>query len=229
MNDDLAHLRASPDADRAAFEVSQHADGTLDPARRGEVAEALRDDPDLRAMRDDFAAIDRLLRRTPDPAVLDRVCGDVRSRVMATVLADDAGPIPMPTPAAKPAGRRWLPTALAAAAALAVGISIGLLNQRDAAAPAVAVEPGLAVEGPALATAAPASVVEVAGPALAPAGPGTLEVAGIAPPAAAYSPGELTADGTEIVRSPFPDYAELFNASVVVERPSRVVVAAAAD
>ena len=243
MADELYQLNGTTAADpreRAAFAVSQHVDGTLDPLRRAEVADRLADDRDLAAMRDDFAALDRLLRREPPADVLDRLCGDVRGRVMSVVLADDeAAPLPMPTevPATR---RRWLPTAVAAAAALAVGVSIGLLNNiaGDDADVAVDPAPRLDVAGPAVVAQAPPAdpaALTVAGPAVASAdgdGP-TLSVFGLGGDdlTAIYSPESMPTeaggiDGTEVVRSPFPDYAAIYNASVVVERPARVVVAA---
>ena len=242
MADELYQLNGTTAADpreRAAFAVSQHIDGTLDPHRRAEVADLLADDRDLAALRDDFAALDRLLRREPPADVLDRLCGDVNTRVMSVVLADDeAGPMPMPTERAT-TRRRWLPTALAAAAALAIGVSIGVFNGRGGDAEIAAdPEPRLDVAGPEVVAKGPPAdpaALTVAGPAVASATADepTLSVFGLGGDdlTAIYSPESMPTetggiDGTEIVRSPFPDYAAIYNASVVVERPTRVVVAA---
>jgi hypothetical protein len=107
---------------------------------------------------------------------------------------------------------------------LALGVTIGVWNSPEPAPP-LAEEPRMEVQGPTVlsmpAFAGVTPTIDIAGPDRpAPAGEIAIDVFGLPTP-----PPAALADGEERIESPFPDYASIFNANVVVERPSRVVVA----
>lgn len=237
--------------ERLEFEVSQLADGSLDPSRRAAVEAALAEDDELAALYAEFIGLQEVLTRAPDDAVLDRMAPELTADVMAVVRADaqDDGGAPMVlTPMASRDStwwRRWGMTAVAAAAALAVGLSFSLpyiggtggtgidenvtnVTQTSGATAEASVtpDPVLNVSGPALAALpeAPATETTVGGGQQQ----AILSVAGVseADLAAAYAPQSVPTEGPEsVISTSFPDYAAVYNAAVVVERPSRVSIA----
>ncbi len=230
------------------FEVSQLVDGTLDPRRRPAVEAALAQDSALAALRDELVAVDTMFHRTPVPAELDRASKSVVSGVMAAVHADVANDeVVAAVPGSSSASwwRTWGMTAAAAAAALAVGVSIGVYNgtrpntptdtintvaqtDGDATRSPLNEEPSiLRIEGPAVAGAfAGSGQANVDGP-VRPGETSTLSVNAVVGPhiASAYAPEDGVAAGT--VETPFPDYAAIYNAGVVVEVPSKVSIVSA--
>lgn len=220
--------------ERLEFEVSQLADDTLSESRRASVLAAVSRDESLQAMLKDFQRIDARLTRQPDWAAVD--LSALEHSVMDIVhrdLATEGVSIPLHIPAATPAadgttGGAWRVTpwssAVAAAAALVIGLGIGAVLTHDTG-------PGtLQVDGPSQSggAAVAAGEIEIVGP-----GAVRLEsYAASNDPAAADSmilsvsgPGGA-ADPSE--QSTFADVvARYAGAPNVVETPSRVVVASA--
>lgn len=230
--------------ERLEFEVSQLADGSLNPSRRAAVEAALAGDDELAALYAEFIGLQDVLTRAPDDAVLDRMGPKLTADIMAVVRAEAQGedaPMVLTPAASREASwwRNWGVTAMAAAAALTVGLSFGLLALVDTGGGGRGGDDYVAQTDPAPTT--PDPVLEVSGPALAAVPDDSitdvsvqdepvtaiLSVSGVsgADLTAAYSPQSVPTEGPESVISSFPDYAAVYNAAVVVERPSRVSIA----
>ena len=233
--------------ERLEFEVSQLVDGTLDPSRRPFVEAALAQDAELAALRDELAAVDAMLTRDPSPAELRAASKSIVSNVMAVVHAESADAdvvVAVPGTRSPSFWRTWGVTTAAAAAALAVGVGIGIYNGTKPSAPANGGGGQVAQNDPTdggegVEPDAP-SVLTITGPAIAglvgeanvdgPDRPGrtaTLSVNTVRGPhiANAYAPEDGLASGG--VETPFPDYAAIYNAGVVVEVPGKVSIVSA--
>lgn len=212
--------------DRLEFEVSQLLDGTLDPSRIHAVEAAVAGDAQLAALLADMSGVNTLLTRTPSPTSLGTGGDAIVSNVMNVVLTD-AG-VAAGTAALGSASvsfwSQWSVTIASVAAALVVGVTVGVVAMNSGTSdPGVLAGDGVVIDESSL-TPAPVAKEQpslvVAGPSMASAGQGNadLRVVGLTGP-------ETVADSSENVGGLSPDYAALYNAGVVVERPSRVIVA----
>lgn len=217
--------------ERLEFEVSQLADGTLPASRRASVLAEVAWDASLQAMLRDFQQIDAGLTRRPDWAAVD-LAGleqDVMNVVRRDLAAEGASiPLRLPMTAsagAGTAGGAWWTnpwsSAVAAAAALVIGLGIGAIMMQESGPGtlqvAVPSEPRtgamadgtLEVVGPG--TAWSQSLAAANEPALADSA--VLSVSG---PGGAADPSE---------QSTFADLVARNFGTNVVDSPSRVVVA----
>lgn len=229
--DDMRDSAGSPEPpvqmssrQRLEWEVAQLADGTLSPERRSAVEAALVSDAELRA---DYAAnrrLDAMLRQAP-PVEFEAEA--LTARIMRTV-ADGPAFNSTSAPARRdvtPAGgtlaealRGWWITISAAAAALILGLSIGVLFFASRTTPSE-----IAVIGPAttavgeIQVAGPSDILREQRAAESASGPVAMDVTG--------------PDYHSIVdpqgQASIPGYALHYGGTAVVETPGRMIVASA--